>query len=134
MGTAENLPVKLPKKGRREEDKTVFILSCDGRYALEKRPGKGLLAGLWQFPNVPGKLTVDGILEAVEGMGIKPREIFRQVERKHIFTHIQWNMRGIYLEVAETGGDYSWLTAEQINEAAALPTAFRQFWEEIENV
>ena len=30
--------------------------------------------------------------------------------------------------------NFTWFTAEQIRENAALPTAFRQFWEEIENV
>ena len=62
-------------------------------------------------------------------MGLHPRELLRQVERKHIFTHIQWNMKGIYLEVAEPAGSFQWFTAEQINTQAALPTAFRQFWE-----
>ena len=133
-GTAENLPVKLPKKGRREEDLTVFILSCDGQYALEKRPKEGLLAGLWQFPNRAGKLETAEALAKVEEMGLAPREILRQVESKHIFTHIQWNMRGIYVEVSRTAGDYRWFTAEEIEKQAALPTAFRQFWEVMGNV
>lgn len=129
-GTAENLPVKLPKRDRRQEDRTVFILSCDGRYALEKRPARGLLAGLWQFPNVAGKLDTPEALEKVEEMGLRPRRILRQVERKHIFTHIQWDMRGVYVEVADTSAGFTWLTAEQIEGGAALPTAFRLFWEE----
>ena len=133
-GTAEQYPVKAAKKQRRIEDRTVFILSCDGKYALEKRPKKGLLAGLWQFPNSEGKLEFSAALAQVEDMGLIPREIYRQVERKHIFTHIQWEMSGIYLEVASPGGDFEWFTAEQINGEIALPTAFRQFWEEIENV
>ena len=133
-GTAEQYPVKSAKKQRRVEEKTVFILSCDGSYALEKRPGNGLLAGLWQFPNCPDKLDTDAALTKVEEMGLAPREIFRQVERKHIFTHIQWELRGIYLEVVSPNGDFDWFTAEQIEKEAALPTAFRQFWEEIENV
>ena len=133
-GTAENLPVRLPKKQRRQEDKTVFILSCDGFYALEKREEKGLLAGLWQFPNVTGKLETTDALQTVENLGLQPKEIYRQVDRKHIFTHIQWNMRGVYLEVREKTGDLMWFTKEQITNEAALPTAFRQFWEEIENV
>ena len=134
LGTAKQLPVKLPKKGRKEEDRTVLILSYDGQYALEKRPGKGLLAGLWQFPNVPGTLNVEAALQKVEEMGLKPRDILRQVEKKHIFTHIQWNMRGIYMEVANRLGGLNWFTKEQINSQAALPTAFRQFWEETEHV
>ena len=133
-GTAEQLPVRLPKTQRRREDRTVFILSCDGCYALEKRPDKGLLAGLWQFPNVPGKLEISAAMEEVERIGLKPKEILRQVERKHIFTHIQWDMSGIYMEVAEQGGGFAWHSAEKIRRESALPTAFRQFWEEIENV
>ena len=132
-GRAEALPVKSPKKERRQEDWTVFILSCDGRYALEKRPGTGLLAGLWQFPNVSGALDTEKALEAVTALGLRPREILRQVRRKHIFTHIQWNMTGIYLEVSQAAGDFRWLTPEEIRTQAALPTAFRLFWEEIDH-
>lgn len=130
-GTAEQFPVKKPKAKRKIEERTVFILSCDGRYALEKRPDTGLLAGLWQFPNVSGWLEPEMAPAAVEAMGIKPRELLRQVQRRHIFTHIQWEMRGIYIETAEISGDFVWMTARQIEEKAALPTAFRQFWEEI---
>ena len=129
MGTADTLPVKSPKKPRRQEDRTVFILSCDGRFALEKRPNRGLLAGLWQFPNVPGKLRTQDALDTVTSMGLRPREILREVEKTHIFTHIQWNMKGIYLEVSETSSNFQWFTEEEINTQAALPTAFRQFWE-----
>ena len=55
-GTAEDLPVKGAKKPRRVEEKTVFLLVRDGKIALRKRPGTGLLAGLWEFPNVEGAL------------------------------------------------------------------------------
>ena len=48
----------------------------------------------------------------------------------HIFTHIKWEMRGFYMEVTEPVGAFVWLTAEQIDSVAALPTAFRQFWED----
>ena len=133
-GTAETLPVKSPKKAKRQEERTVFIFSCDGCYALRKRPNRGLLAGLWEFPNVSGKLEVPQALEAAEYMGVGPRNLLRQVERKHIFTHIQWNLRGYYLEVAEKPDCFQWFTGEEIRAQAALPTAFRQFWEEIDHV
>ncbi len=128
--TAEHLPVKTPKRSRRIEEMTVFILHCGDRYALEKRPSKGLLAGLWQFPNVSGKLETEAALAWVEEIGLRPVEIIRQVERKHIFTHIEWGMRGVYMEVADINSRYTWLTGEQLRVQAALPTAFRQFWEE----
>ena len=133
-GTAAVLPVRSPKKAKKQEDKTVFILSCDGHYALSKRPEQGLLAGLWEFPNVPGQMDMAQGLETVKQWGLIPRQPLRQVQRQHIFTHIHWQMQGLYLEVARQGGPFQWLTAAQIREEAALPTAFRQFWEEIDHV
>lgn len=133
-GTARQLPVKAPKRQRREEDRTVLILSCGGRYALEKRPQRGLLAGLWQFPNTQGHLDTAQALAYAQALGLRPREVRREIFRKHIFTHIQWNMKGVYLEVGETAGSFCWFTAEQIHRQAALPTAFRQFWEEERDV
>ena len=129
-GTAASLPVKSPKKQKRQEDRTVFIFHCDGHYAIEKRPGKGLLAGLWQFPNVPGHLEIGEALAAAEAMGLHPRDIRKEILRRHIFTHIVWNMKGIYLDVSECAGNFQWFTEEEINTQAALPTAFRLFWEE----
>ena len=133
-GTAEELPVKKAKPQRRCEDRTAFILSCDGFYALRKRPETGLLAGLWEFPNVPGKLSLAGSVEKVEEMGVRIKDIIRQVEKKHIFTHIEWHISGIYIEAKEQSGDFVWMHKDRIREEAALPTAFRQFWEEIEHV
>ena len=129
--TAEQLPVRKEKQARRIEDKTVFVLSCGGQYALEQREDKGLLAGLWQFPNLPGKIEVPAALCAVEEMGLRPREILKTVERRHIFTHIEWHMNGIYMEVSDAAGSFTWLGKEQIQSETALPTAFRQFLEEI---
>ena len=133
-GTAEKLPVRVPKKARKQEEKTVFILSCNGLYALNKRPEKGLLAGLWEFPNIPGQLDMAQGMEILRQWGLQPRQPLRQVQRQHIFTHIQWQMQGLYLEVETPGGDFQWLTAAQISESTPLPTAFRQFWEEINDV
>ena len=128
--TAADLPVKSPKKKKQQEDLTVFIFHCDGRYALEKRPGKGLLASLWHFPNIPHHLKTTEALAAAETMGLNPRDIRKEIHRKHIFTHIVWNMKGIYLDVTECSGNFQWFTEEEISTQAALPTAFRLFWEE----
>ena len=126
-GTAELLPVKTPKRKRSVEERTVFILNYEGEYALKKRPSQGLLADLWEFPNVSGKLDVASAMLEVERMGLKPKEILRTVEKKHIFTHIEWQMRGVYIEVANKNIAFAWMTGVQIQKTAALPTAFRQF-------
>ena len=133
-GTAEQFPVKKPKAKRREEQYTVFIVSCEGKFALEKRPPEGLLAGRYQFPNCPGSLEPEQALEYLQSRGLRPKELRAQLQRQHIFTHIRWDMRGFYIQVAEPTGEYLWLSSEEIETKAALPTAFRQFWEERDHV
>ena len=133
-GRAEDYPVKKPKMKRREEKLTVFLISCEGRYALEKRPDTGLLAGLYQFPNVPGHHELPQSLKILDAMGLHPKEVHRVLRRQHIFTHIRWDMEGVFLEVREPAGALIWMTRKEIENHAALPTAFRQFWEEIKNV
>ena len=126
QGVAKELPVKTPKKGRRTEEKTVYLLRCEDRYALQKRPDKGLLAGLWQLPETTGMLNVS---EAVVALALPVKEIYRQLDKNHIFTHIEWKMRCFYLEITEKTADFQWYTAEEIQNSTALPTAYRQFWD-----
>ena len=111
------------------EEKTVMILRCDGRYAVIKRPDKGLLAGLWQFPETDGTLEAEDVLHWAEITGLKPRELYRQSDKVHIFTHVQWQMRGFYLEISKQTDDFLWFTEEEITNLIALPTAYRQFWD-----
>ena len=126
---AVQLPVRLPKRGKREEERTVFIISCNDRFALTKRTSKGLLAGLWQFPDVSGAYTGQEAADRAGELGFSVSGILREVEMSHIFTHIIWKMRGIYLQAARETEGYEWLTAEEIRMRAALPTAYRQFFD-----
>ena len=127
----QKYPVKLPKKSKKQEDRTVLLLRCGDLWAIEKRPDKGLLAGLWQFPNESGHFSAAEAVAWAEERGLHPRNVERSIDRHHIFTHIRWDLRGWFLEVDEAAGGFTWLTLEEIDEQAALPTAFRQFREEI---
>ena len=73
-------------------------------------------------------------MEHLEELGLIPMQLEKAVRRKHIFTHIIWDMQGIYAEVENTIPDLVWMTAAEIDRAAALPTAFRLFWEEEHHV
>ena len=81
---------------------------------------------------MPGKAEIPAALKQVEEFGLKPGEILRQVERKHIFTHVQWEMNGIYIETKNRNAAFTWLSADEINSRIALPTAMRLFWEELQ--
>jgi A/G-specific adenine glycosylase len=83
---------------------------------------------------VPGILDASAAMEIAQKMMMHPKELLRQSDKKHIFTHIQWNMRGYYLEVGMPSDEYSWMYADEIRASTALPTAFRQFWEGVEDV
>ena len=126
-GLTGELPVKTPKKPRKTEIMTVFILEYNGKYALSKRPENGLLAGLWEFPHVPGTLDGEQALEQLNLWDIESEEILRSSDKTHIFTHIQWDMHGWYIRCANAPETFTWAAEQELDDVYALPTAFRQF-------
>ena len=126
-GTWQDYPVRAQKRQRRAEEKTVLVLDCEGALALRKRKSAGLLAGLWEFPNVPGRLTAQEALDLAASWGLRPRNVEKMVERTHIFTHVQWDMRCFYLSCAEKTSDFTWAGEDELEGLYALPTAFRMF-------
>ena len=93
-GLWQELPVKKKAKGRRIEERTVLVIRDGERVVLKRRPKKGLLAGLYEFPNEPGTLTEDEALRVVQDMHLHPMRIQRLEEAKHIFSHVEWHMQG----------------------------------------
>lgn len=121
------LPVKSAKKPRKQEEKTVFLLTCRGRYAIRKRSDKGLLANLWEFPNVEGKRSEQESLQALQEWGLSPVQIAPTVDAVHIFTHIEWHMTGYTAECLYPSEAFVWKTAEEILSDYAIPSAFRAY-------
>ena len=129
-GTAEILPVKKAKKERRVEEKTVLLLMRDGKIALRKRPKTGLLAGLWEFPNVEGALDETAAGAAVEAMGLSVIDWQSRLTAKHIFTHVEWRMTGYALTVRGDGpAELEWVDAAGLA-ARSVPSAFARYYEE----
>lgn len=120
------LPVKSKKKERKIEEKTVFVLCCGDKVAIRKREKKGLLAGLWELPNITKKTMEEAITYAAD-IGVKPVSIEKEIYKNHIFTHIEWRMTCYYLKCRVETEDFYWVTKEQLADEYALPTAFRQF-------
>ena len=133
-GTAETLPVKAPKKARRAEEKTVFLLLRQGRIALRQRPETGLLAGLWEFPHVEGALEESAAGAAVQAWGLEPRDWRRKLAAKHLFTHVEWHMTCYLLEVSGEGPEgFSWVDGPGLA-AHAVPSAFARCCKEARRV
>ncbi len=132
LGIAAELPVKAPKKPRRVEERTVFLLTCRGRLALALRPEKGLLAGMYELPAAPGHLSEKEAEKALKAWGIMPMSPLRELQAaKHIFTHVEWQMTGWAAEAREPVPGFTWVTGEELNSEIALPSAFRAYREDI---
>ena len=123
LGLQEALPVRRKKAPRRTENLTVYLLLREGRAALRRRPDKGLLAGLWEFPHVPGALPEADAAEPLPAWGLTAHEWRKKLDAKHIFTHVEWRMTGYVLTVTGGGGDFTWVGRDEL-EALAVPSAF----------
>ncbi len=89
-----DFPFKLPKKKRKIEQKTIFLLEREGLTALKKRPDSGLLAGLWGFPESEDYLGEEEVAPYLEDAGFHVLHVEPLGEAKHIFSHTEWRMIG----------------------------------------
>ncbi len=128
-GTVLQYPIKQPKKDKRLEERTVFLLQCEDKYALTKSTDNGLLSGLWQLPNVLGKMDANQALHTADTFGVQPVELFKQMYRVHIFTHIKWQMTCYHILCSKQAAEFVWASLQEIRAAYALPTAFRMFFD-----
>ena len=113
-------PVKAPKK---EETLTVLVLEYNGKFAIKKRPNKGLLAGLYELPNLCGELTEKDVLSLCDG-NVRPLP-----NAKHVFTHIVWNMKGYFVSLKkppEWEGLF-FVSPEELALEYSLPSAFSAY-------
>ena len=133
-GEELSYPVKAAKKPRRMEEKTVLLLRCGARYSICKRPGSGMLAGLWEFPNAEGRLTEEAVLSLASDWDAAPHRAVPFGSAKHIFTHVEWHMSGFLIDCARESPYFLWKTPEEIARDYSLPTAFRTFQKKISGV
>lgn len=128
-GMASRLPVKSPPKPRAVQQKTVLVLVSRGKTLLRRRPAAGLLAGLWEFPNLDGWLSEEKVAALLEEWGICPLSVRRLEDARHVFTHREWHMQGylVYAADALPVQDGLWVEEAAVREEYALPSAFGSF-------
>lgn len=126
-GTQAELPVKAKKAPRKKEKKTVFLLRCGENIAIRQREMDALLGGLWEFPNASGHLTPAEAKNSLEHWGISAAAVAEGLGRKHIFTHIEWEMASYVVACENMPPAFSWVTKETLVQDRTLPSAFRPF-------
>ncbi|MBO4484168.1 MAG: A/G-specific adenine glycosylase [Lachnospiraceae bacterium] len=131
-GTVSEIPVRAAKKERRTEKRTVFLLFKEGRVLLHKRPEKGLLAGLYEFPNVSGALTAKAAKEALKELlpmlSLTDGKLKKEEDAVHIFTHIKWEMKAyrgtVSADDAALPEGYIWADENAFEAECSVPSAF----------
>lgn len=122
-------PYKAPKKKRVQEKRTILILRDADCTVLVKRPEKGLLAGMYEFPVMDGYAEEKDVIAYLKEHGLDTLWITPLEEAKHIFTHKEWHMKGYMVRVDElTHGKVpeEWLFVEpkETEQNYPIPSAY----------
>lgn len=138
--TWQQLPVILPKAKRTIEHKTIFLIYYQGKLALRRRPDKGLLAGLYEYPNAEGTLRASELSEYLRTLGFSAIQTRSLGTAKHIFTHKEWHMTGWEI-LADEWEEFSpgkprrhelfLASAAELQDVYSIPSAFAKYTEQI---
>ena len=120
------IPVRNQKIKRRKEEKTVFLLEFEGKIAIQKREKTGLLANMYEFPNVDKRLKKDEIETVLQSWGLIGNQI-EKIGTHHLFSHIEWDMVGYKIQVDSINSAFIWVEKHEILEKYPIPGAFVPF-------
>ena len=137
QGRETEFPVKKKAKKRQIENRTVLLFRDAQKTAIRKRPAKGLLAGMYEFPNREGRMTYDEVVGYGKSLGLTPVRIRKLGNAKHIFSHVEWHMTGYEILVDELEksmadenkekGNIIFAEIRQLQEEYPIPSAFEAY-------
>lgn len=141
-GTELEYPKKEGKKQRTAEQKTILIVRDAEKVALRKRPPKGLLAGLYEFPSLDGYRSEDEVVKFLSENGLHMIRITPLDEAKHIFSHREWHMKGYLVRVDELepyepgDGIEDWIYIDPVEtrEKYPIPSAFEAYTKHLQMI
>lgn len=127
----DKIPVKKKAKERKIEKRTVLIFKDGEKTAIKKRPKKGLLAGLYELPNLVGHLTQEEIIAHSKAIGLMPVRVEKLADAKHIFSHVEWHMTGYAIRVDELEKsckeEMIFIHPQEIEQKYPIPAAFESY-------
>lgn len=130
-GIQMELPVRSKPKERRIEKRTVLILKDGDTLAIQKRPKKGLLAGMYELPNIEGHLSRKEVIAYCNSIGLSTLHIKKVENAKHVFSHVEWHMIGYEIKVdgleKNCSADMLFVRKGEIEETYPIPAAFEAY-------
>lgn len=131
-GRQTEYPKKRAKKPRKIEKRTILVIRDSSCAAIRKRPEKGLLAGLYEFPSMEGHATQEEVLAWLKEQGVHAVRIEKLPPSRHIFTHKEWHMTGYMalvdeLEPMKKDKKLLFVRPEETEEKYPIPSAFAAY-------
>ena len=128
----QQYPKKAVKKPRTVEYRTILVIRDGHRAVIRRRPNKGLLAGMYEFPSLFGKASLDEVKDWLSAQGVCAVRIEKLPESKHIFTHKEWHMTGYMvlvdgLEPMHKDPSLMFVETQETEEKYPIPSAFSAY-------
>ncbi len=105
-GIQEQRPVLKPKKESPHHIHSAGVIVENGRVLLSKRPSKGLLGGMWEFPNgrVNGKPSDELVSALKKGYKLTVQRGEALGVIKHAYTHFRVTMHAFQCNLTSISG------------------------------
>ncbi|PLS05859.1 A/G-specific adenine glycosylase [Neobacillus cucumis] len=140
-GVHEELPVKTKKKKTRDVQLAATVLTNSaGKLLIHKRPSNGLLANLWEFPNVEIYHNLQNEREEVANLFSQELHLNTQLDRiigqiEHVFSHLVWNIKvyiGTLSDDFQESEDWKLVSFKEI-EDFAFPVSYQKMFQMYKN-
>lgn len=131
-------PVTGRKVKQQVERRRVFVIVHNGFIRMRKRPGDGLLGGMWEFVNVKtkddGEIPCHLRMSDIDNIDVKELGTLT-----HRFSHLIWEMELYRVELSggveqnnngrgEIIDEFLWVPESEV-ETKALPTVMQKVWQ-----
>ena len=101
-GIADQIPDRGPKKALKNITVSVAVIKKDGKVFIQKRPQKGLMGGLWEFPGGKvenGESKTEALHREIReelGISIKNATLLKRI--KHAYTSFKVDLHCFEVE------------------------------------
>jgi len=132
-GIPEDYPSRVVKKKIPHIEAVAAVIRKDRKVLLQHRPPKGLLGGLWEFPNWRSEengrlLRLRNRIRKEIGMNVEVRESIGTF--KQTFTHFKLTLHVFNCEAIDDRGKGKWVSIKNLDQFA-LPRMHRRIAEAI---
>ncbi|EFB76396.1 A/G-specific adenine glycosylase [Subdoligranulum variabile] len=128
-GRQADLPVKPAPKVKTPVAVTVALVESPAGLLLQRRPARGLLAGLWQPAAWETVMSQAELAEELSKIGVQVTWGDALPAARHVFTHKIWNLGGWHAAAPACALPEGWVWAapEELEQVYAVPNAYAAY-------